>query len=950
MSPENLRNRARRVAAIVDAYETAFVAGGASIDAFVPESGDDAHRDALVELIRVEMERLWSQGQPRYLADYCGRYPELANDREMREAVAFEEQRLAQEHGEATLASMPRVGEDFEGFRLLAELGRGAFAAVFLAKEGKLANRYVVLKISAQFVGESQMLAHLQHTNVVPIYSIHHRGPLHAICMPFLGATTLAEVLRDLRADKTLPRSGVGLQSTIQARDDSTVKWARKGDDAASIAPSEAAFQVRRRPAADERPWEHLARWSYVEAVLWLFARLADGLWHAHQRGVVHRDLKPANILLRDDGEPMLLDFNLSAVESAQVAASDAVVGGTLPYMAPEQIRAIRGDACAIDGRADVYAVGIILYEMLTGRLPFAKPESADDASLAAMLEDRAKQPTRPAELNRQVSPAAQAIVERCLALEPERRYRTAKELYEDLSAHLAHRPLRHAAEPSRRERLGKWARRHPRLASATSVGALAVGVLLAVAFFLARANEQLARHAAEATRAAFNEDYLEALFLLDALPSETRERSRGLKRAQDALARYGVEDHVAWETGPLVQSLAAEDQTRLRGEIVDLLLAMSHTARSGDDATAQQAEKWATRATQLDDGLSRPQASDRIRDARRSYQAGQFDRALEVVTELLDRQPQNVRLWLLKGRCNDALLRHDDAAVCYTIGTVLRPQFAGAYVQRGLCRFWKRDYARARDDFDRAIELAPQSVPAIVNRALARQHLGEYEGALADVNRAIAIEPDRTRLYYLRARLRRKAGDSAGATSDESEGMRHRPSDVEGWIARGVFQLQRDSEAALADFDAALSLDGRSFVALQNKAHVLSERLNRPDEAIEALDNAIELYPELAPAVAGRGVLHARQGRRELAVTDARRSLALDRGAAARYQAACIYALTSRKEPGDAAVAIKLLAAALDEGFGRDLIDQDADLDPIRSHPEFPRLTEAVSFSVGAR
>src|SRR5204863_676547 len=110
---------------------------------------------------------------------------------------------------------------------------------------------------------------------------------------------------------------------------------------------------------------------SYVEAVLWLGARLADGLTHAHERGVVHRDLKPANVLLTDDGQPMLLDFNLSDDQRLRGSAPAAQVGGTLPYMPPEQLEAFQhGKAAPADPRGDLFSLGVILYELLTGRFP----------------------------------------------------------------------------------------------------------------------------------------------------------------------------------------------------------------------------------------------------------------------------------------------------------------------------------------------------------------------------------------------------------------------------------------------------------------------------------------------------------------------------------------------------------------------------------------------------
>src|SRR5262249_14416532 len=114
--------------------------------------------------------------------------------------------------------------------------------------------------------------------------------------------------------------------------------------------------------------WKQLERRSYVDAVLWLGACLADGLAHAHERGILHRDVKPANVLLTDDGTPMLLDFNLGQdVKSG----GEAFIGGTLPYAAPEQLRAFQTNAGGVDARADVYSLGVLLHELLTGRSAF---------------------------------------------------------------------------------------------------------------------------------------------------------------------------------------------------------------------------------------------------------------------------------------------------------------------------------------------------------------------------------------------------------------------------------------------------------------------------------------------------------------------------------------------------------------------------------------------------
>src|SRR5262249_39563004 len=113
------------------------------------------------------------------------------------------------------LVLLPEVGDQFCGFRLIGELGRGAFGRVYLALQGDLADRPVALKVAAGCFAESQKLARLQHTHIVPVYSFHRAGPLQAVCMPYFGPTTLADVLDDLGRRDTLPASGKGLVSTL---------------------------------------------------------------------------------------------------------------------------------------------------------------------------------------------------------------------------------------------------------------------------------------------------------------------------------------------------------------------------------------------------------------------------------------------------------------------------------------------------------------------------------------------------------------------------------------------------------------------------------------------------------------------------------------------------------------------------------------------------------------
>ena len=221
---------------------------------------------------------------------------------------------------------------------------------------------------------------------------------------------------------------------------------------------------------------------SYVEAVLWIGAKLADGLSHAHERGILHRDLKPANVLLADDGEPMLLDFHLSADMKQSANIRERLVGGTLPYMAPEQIYAFQQRIDNSDARSDIYSLGVILFELLSGRNPFPiRQRPSLETMLEVMLQDRRQSPPKLRRWNAAVTPAVEVIVQRCLNSNPDHRYQTAAELREDIERHLKHLPLRHIREPSLRERARKWTRRHSRLTSIISVLLVIMGISLAV-------------------------------------------------------------------------------------------------------------------------------------------------------------------------------------------------------------------------------------------------------------------------------------------------------------------------------------------------------------------------------------------------------------------------------------------------------------------------------------
>jgi len=310
----------------------------------------------------------------------------------------------------------PRVGQRLGDFLLVEELGSGSFATVFLAMQISL-GRQVALKVARQTDNEARTLATLEHEHIVPVFSeaVDSERRLHLLCMKFVAGSTLERVLRELA--KTPPEQWTG-QAILNALDRQT--------------RHEAMFDL-----AALRDRERLGDSDFIEAVCWMGAKLAEALAHAHARGVLHRDIKPANILLNTYGRPMLSDFNLA--HSAQLGQGAGSFGGTLRYMAPEHLEAFLPDGGAsrdlVDARSDIYSLGVVLYECLTGKPIFDDSVSArpSAALVRRLCEQRRSGAPSPRQVNPRVTEAVDRVIRRCLDPDPARRYQSAGELAQAL-------------------------------------------------------------------------------------------------------------------------------------------------------------------------------------------------------------------------------------------------------------------------------------------------------------------------------------------------------------------------------------------------------------------------------------------------------------------------------------------------------------------------------------
>jgi serine/threonine protein kinase/Flp pilus assembly protein TadD len=802
--------------------------------------------------LAAEMAVRWRNGERPLVEEFLERHPELYREPEAALRLIYEEFCLRQEHAEElapesllarfpqwrpqlevlidchklldaelTPPRMPQVGDVIGEFRLVSELGRGAVGCVFLATQPELADRPMVLKVSPGDAQEHLSLARLQHTNIVPLYwaFVDPERHLRVLCMPYFGGATLMHVLDRLHARPPDQRSGKDLIEALDMRQ--------------SALPSPAPSQGPLRAA--------LRRLSYVQAICAIGAALADALEHAHARGLVHLDLKPSNVLLAADAEPMLLDFHLARAPLRSNEPPPDWLGGTPDYLSPEQrialesVRKLRPLPADVDGRSDIFSLGLVLCEALNGEVPIEG---------VALLR-----PGGP------ISSGLAAIIGKCLQPDPRDRYPSAGDLARDLRRHLSDQPLLGASE-GRSERLQKWRRRNPaalgmmglKLAAAVLLVALAAGGWLwaeqcgrDAEAALAEARDHLQRGDTVAASAAIGRGRELARLLpwRHDLPRDFDRQQYLVQRAQvvrdlhtladrlrflvdtESLAPSQVESleascRAVWQARErLLRDPAAAPEPQVSDDLLDVALlgidlhyrrAAPHDgAAARRDALTMLDEVEAefgpspvlererqTHAAALGRTADAAAAEARLarqppRSAWEHYAVGRAllssghlkEAALEMEAAVA-LQPQGFWGHFYQGSCAFRLGQARDAIEAFHVCIALAPDKAEVYCNRGVAYAALGQLKRARQDYDRALALQPTFAAAALNRGLLRYRQHEYDAAADDLQRALTNGADPVTAYYNLALVHWARKDRAATRASVEQVLQRQPDHAE--------------------------------------------------------------------------------------------------------------------------------------------------------------------------
>jgi serine/threonine protein kinase/lipoprotein NlpI len=645
-----------------------------------------------------------------------------------------------------------------------------------------------------------------------------------------------------------------------------------------------------------------------------LSATLARAIHAAHQAGIIHRDLKPSNVMFGSDGTPKITDFGLAKRLEEEGYTETGQVLGSPSYIPPEQAQ---GRAKEVGPAADVYALGAILYEMLTGRPPF-KGTTPVETVMQVLNED----PVPPSHLQSLVPRDLETICLKCLAKEPHKRYASALALAEDLDRYLSDRPIQARRTPVL-ERGRKWARRRPISSFLLAFGACVVTVGL-VDRLRSQADYLAARSRYESNLTKYQYDLIDGRFPiveLSGLKTSTKADHRFVDlhtRAADLLekAQHGLAVQQSREEARdrLHEFLRRRDDALFQDTQLTSLDPSENAAvvRSATVAALELFAEGGRRAKpwtlgRLPESLAEPEREEVVRGCYEMLMVqaeavaqplpgesatAQAREALQVLERavLLLRQPTHA-YHLRRAACLERAGDSEGAKEARLTAERTPPDGTFDHFLTGLEQYKRGYITQAKGLFTVTLQAQPnhfwaQCLLAICDLNTRPAHAEEAKEAKAYLTACLQTHPELPWLYLLRGFASGQIGSKtsspveaaenfAAAEADYREALRR---DSGGrfryalLVNRGLVRLQsRKLDQAIADLEDAIALDPRQLSAYVTLGQIHRQR-HQIDLALEELGRAIALNPNLAPLYRTR----ARWNLERPLVTPAMRALAL--------------------------------------------------------------------------
>ncbi len=817
------------------------------------------------------------------------------------------------------------IGQTISRYKILSKLGEGGMGQVYLAEDTEL-GRQVALKVLPpalaeaperleRFRREARAVAALNHPNIVTIFNVEEVEGQRLLIMELVSGKSL---------DQLIPPQGLPLPKVFE-----------------------------------------------------IAIPMADALAAAHERGITHRDLKPANVMVTDAGQVKVLDFGLAKLAAEAPKASDqdaetelapadapltgeGVVMGTAPYMSPEQLQGL-----PVDSRTDVFSLGIVLYEMVTGERPFQGKSGLELAS--SILKDAPSSVTENrADLPRHLG----RIIQHCLEKDPERRFQSVKDVRNELETirdevqsgvGTGSRSVVQAASPAG-EQLAQPAPPTAPLAAPSDVAsgpataapvpdstasgalqtpapprgrkrALAAAVLIVVvagAWWLGRGGKAPSSPAQEPASVASSERTLAVLPFVDLSPEKDQEYfTDGM--TEELLSALGRVDGIRVPSRTAI--FALKDKGLDIGQVGERLGV--ETVLEGSVRKSGNRLRISTQLVQVSDGFQ--------------LWSEVYDRELQDVFSVQEEIAQSIaaalRVTLAAGTAMGTELGGTDNSEAYDF--LLQ---GNQYLDRDEVDL----YEYAVQMYEKALELDPEYALAWARLAYVKGQKSVWQGdtaALHEVDsaslKAIDLEPRLSEGHLARALYLFTTDQDDAAIEEFAEAVRlDDQNPILYWHYGNVYYTRGDLEPAAELWEKAVEVDPENTRIVQILPQIYVS-MGREDDArrayeraLEVADRFLELNPDSLAARLNRASGLMALGRREEAFEQAQSVIESgSRDQRVLYNTACFYSLAGEVEP-----ALETLKRTVDAGYAAaDWARNDSDLDNIRQDPRFQRLLEQM-------